>query len=258
MQAFEKQTGFLQPRRPGTNAATPRRKVFGLDGNGVTRGSEKSEGQPPVLVDADDGGRLRPDFEPRRKQAPTGSADADDGRGFRPDFGPRRKQALPVRLSGSFLREPHDAPASCPGGNDPTPTMALRTMIAGPSGPPERLRRSVAGTRKRTGDGPGGAASNRRRTSKAIRHLPPGNGSRQIERAKREREWGPGAIPGLICVLAPRDALEQIGLPQTNAARPELVEGPPFTFVQSHTSHEERERSFDKLSTSGSGMKACG
>ena len=132
-QASEKRTGFLQPLRLGANAATPRQKVFGLDGNGVTRGSEKLEGQPPVLVDADDGERLRPNFGPRRKRAPTGSADADDGRRLRLDFGPRRKQAMAVRLSGSFLREPHGASASCPGGNDPTPAMALRTMIAGSS-----------------------------------------------------------------------------------------------------------------------------
>ena len=54
MQVLEKQKGFLQPRRLGTNAATPRRKVFGPDGNGVTRGSEKPEGWP-----AGAGGRRR-------------------------------------------------------------------------------------------------------------------------------------------------------------------------------------------------------
>lgn len=86
MQAFEKQTGFLQPKRLGVSAATPRRKVFGPDGNGVTRGSEKPEGQPPALADADDGERLRPDFETRRTQVPTVSVDADDGKRLRPDF----------------------------------------------------------------------------------------------------------------------------------------------------------------------------
>ena len=133
VQAFEKQTGFLQPRRFGTDAATPRRKVFGPDGNGVTRGGKKPEGQPPVLADADDEERLRPDFEPRRKQAPPTSADADDAKRPRPDRGPRRKQALTVRLSGSFPREPRDASASRPGGNDPRPQWRLRTMIASPS-----------------------------------------------------------------------------------------------------------------------------
>ena len=124
-QVFEKQTGFLQPRRFGTDAATPRRKVFGPDGNGVTRGGKK-----PVRTAAGAGGRRRRrKASARLRTAAKASAINVGRRRRREKASARSRTAAKAGIGRATVRIFPSGPARCfgiaPRGKRFTPAVAF-------------------------------------------------------------------------------------------------------------------------------------
>ena len=119
--------------RFGTDAATPRRKVFGPDGNGVTRASEKTE-----RTAAGAGGRRRrKKASARFRTAAKASATTVGRRRRREKASARSRTAAKAGTDRATVRIFPSGTARCfgivPRGKRFTPAKTWRTMIASPS-----------------------------------------------------------------------------------------------------------------------------
>ena len=151
-----------------------------------------------------------------------------EGFGRMPKRGESKRHQAAVRI---FPREPA-ALRRRPRGNDPTPAKARRTMIAGPFGPPERLRRTAARVEAASDrqirssqsvtSHPGWQSPNRSRVARA--RVEPGSDSGLHLRLEQTRRvCGPdGPSP---CGSSRRN-------PPLQAGSAESLSGAPFTFVK--------------------------